>query len=289
MLAKTPTTRPIAVRRRWALGIGAATLLIAAGYSLRTEAQNEALDFWLQNWGGGRSHDRTEPASGDPQLRITVTPSRGGESQGGGSYCVRTCDGYYFPLSPQRRSGAEARDLCSSLCPGASTEVYERRGGPDASFAQAVSRGGRPYSKLATAFAFREKAVAACTCRSPDTASLTVAEDPTLQPGDIVVTGKGVRVFRGSKQLPYRDQDFVDYRRDKNVAKTHRAFLDAVDRRYRAAHAAPAAERQGEAGPAKTSSTKSARNRHRPRSPASEPARSNDAVSAFAQGQEKNP
>jgi hypothetical protein len=265
------------------LSLGAATLLIAAGYSLPTEAQNEALDFWLQNWGGGRSKERTEPAPGE-QLRITVTPSRGGESQGGGSYCVRTCDGYYFP----KRSASEARELCSSLCPGASTDVYQRRGGPEASFAQAVSHGGKSYSKLATAFAFRERPVAACTCRSADKASLAVAEDPTLQPGDIVVTGQGVRVFRGSKKLPYRQQDFVDYRNDRNVSRTHRTFLDAVDRRYRAAQAAPAPDRQAEAAPARTSSRKSARNRHQQRSPA-EQARSSDALSAFAQRQEKNP
>jgi hypothetical protein len=272
-----------------AVGIGVATLLIAAGYSLPTVAQNEALDFWLQNWGGGRSRERVEPAPNHQQLRITVTPRRDRESQGGESYCVRSCDGYYFPLSSQKRSASEARELCSSLCPGASTEVYERRGGPDASFAQAVSRGGKPYSKLATAFAFRQKSVAACTCRSSATASLAVAKDPTLQPGDIVVTGQGVRVFRGGNKLPYRDQDFVDYRSDRNVSKTHRAFLDAVDRRYRAAQAAPAAQRHGEALPDKQSSRRSAKNRQQPH--ATEPAqvRRDEAVSAFAQSQEKSP
>jgi hypothetical protein len=268
------------------LGIGAATLLLAAGYSLRSEAQNEALDFWLQSWGNGR---RAEPAPSE-QLRITVTPRRDGESGGsGGSYCVRTCDGFYFPLSPARRSASEASELCSSLCPGATTEVYERRGGADASFAQAVSRTGKPYSKLATAFAFREKSVAACTCRSQTTAVLAIAKDPTLQPGDIVVTGTGVRVFRGSNKRPYRDQDFADYRSDRSVSKNHRAFLDAVDRRYRSAQAAPASERHGEAEPEKRSSRKSARNRQQPRATASEQARRDEAVSAYAKGQEKNP
>jgi hypothetical protein len=56
---------------------------------------------------------------------------------------------------------------------------------------------------------------------------------------------------------------------------------------YRAAHAEPTPVRHGEAD--KKSSKRSARNRHRPRDPASEQARREDAVSAFAQGQEKNP
>jgi hypothetical protein len=274
-----------------ALGIGVATVLVGAVYSLRTEAGDEATDFWLQEWSRSRSQDRATPASADPQLKITVTPRRTGEgsSQSSGTYCVRTCDGYYFPLSPQKRSSSEAHELCNSLCPAANTEVYERRGGPDASFAEAVSRKGKPYSKMANAFAFRQKAVAACTCNSPEKAALPVANDPTLQPGDIVVTGNGVRVFRGSKKLPYREQDFVDYRNDKNVSKTHRAFLDAVDRRYRTAQAVPAPAKQGEAAPAKKSAAKSARNRQQPRSPIAEQTRWNEAASAFAQGQERNP
>src|SRR3954452_15766580 len=131
-------------RHRVVLGVFAATAVIVVS-SLRTEAGNEALDFWLQNWGGERSHERAATAPENPQLKITVTPRHsdrehgGGDRESGGTYCVRTCDGYYFPLSAQRRSNSESRELCNSLCPGAETEVYHRRGGPDASFTQAVS------------------------------------------------------------------------------------------------------------------------------------------------------
>ena len=282
-------------RHRVVLGIAAATAVIVAVSSLRTEAGNEALDFWLQNWGGERSQDRGAIAPNNPQLKITVTPKQGSgdrehaDRESGGTYCVRTCDGYYFPLSSQRRSNSESRELCSSLCPGAATEVYQRRGGPDASFAQAVSTKGKSCSKLATAFAFREKSVAACTCHSVDKPSLAVTEDPTLQPGDIVVTGEGVKVFRGGKKRPYRERDFADYRSDRNVSKTHRAFLDAVNRRFHTAQRAPAAERPQAAAAEKTSSRKSARRQQRRREPAYEEARSNEAVSAFAQQQEKSP
>jgi hypothetical protein len=271
----------------------------AGVFSLQTVAGNEALDFWLQEWSRGRPQERAAPARTDPQLKITVRPrrERGGEgsrereasrSEGGGAYCVRTCDGFYFPLSAQKRSDSEARALCQSLCPSAATEIYERRGGPEASFAQAVSRTGKPYSKLATAFAFQKKAVAACTCRSPDKPPLDVASDPTLHPGDIVVTNKGVHVFRGGKKLPYQDQAFVDYRKDKEVSKTHRAFLDFIDRRYRAAHAESAAKHAEAAQPAK-SAAKSQKNRQQARSPVPEKTKWNEATSAFAQGQEKNP
>jgi len=275
-------------------------------FSLQTVAGNEALDFWLQEWSRGRSQERAAPARADRQLKITVRPrrdrggdesrERGGEGSRqreasrseGGAYCVRTCDGFYFPLSPQKRSDSESRALCQSLCPSAVTEVYERRGGAEASFAQAVSRTGKPYSKLPTAFAFQKKAVAACTCRSPGGSTLTVAHDPTLQPGDIVVTDKGVRVFRGGKKLPYQDHAFVDYRKDKELAKTDRAFLDFIDRRYRAAHTEPAAK-HAEATRKNKSAAKSGKNRQQAHSPSSDEAHLSEATSAFAQGQEKSP
>jgi hypothetical protein len=292
VLSKQPAIRATALRCGFALSLGAAVTVGAGLYSLRTVAGQEALDFWLQEWSRGRPQQHAAPAPADSQLKITVRPKReggGSRSEAGGSssgsYCVRTCDGYYFPLSPQKRSDSEARALCHSLCPSATTEVYERRGGPEASFAQAVSRTGKPYSKLATAFAFRQKAVAACTCRSPGTAPLTVAQDPTLQPGDIVVTDKGVRVFRGGKKLPYQDQAFVDYRKDKDVSKTHRAFLDFVDRRYRTVSSETPSGKQVESTPSK----KSNNNRQQARNPKSQDTRPNEALSAYAQGQEHSP
>ena len=155
------------------------------------------------------------------------------------------------------------------------------RGGPEASFAQAVSRTGKPYSKLATAFAFQKKAVDACTCRAPGAAPLTVVQDPTLQPGDIVVTNKGVRVFRGAKKLPYPDVAFVDYRQDKEVAKKHRALLDFIDRRYRSAQAQTPAK-QGDSTPARKSSANTNRNQQQARSPAPRDTHQNEALLAYA-------
>jgi hypothetical protein len=121
-----------------------------------------------------------------------------------------------------------------------------------------------------------------------DKPSLAVTEDPTLQPGDIVVTGEGVKVFRGGKKRPYRERDFADYRSDRNVSKTHRAFLDAVNRRFHSASTAAAQQREAAAAE-KTSSRKSARRQHQRREPAYQEARSSEAVSAFAQEQEKSP
>jgi hypothetical protein len=98
-----------------------------------------------------------------------------------------------------------------------------------------------------------------------------------------------VKVFRGGKKRPYRERDFADYRSDRNVSKTHRAFLDAVSKRFHTAQRAPAAERPQAVAAEKTSSRKSARRQHRRGETDYKEARSNEAVSAFAQQQEKNP
>ena len=48
-----------------------------------------------------------------------------GEASGFGHgtvYCVRTCDGRYFPL--QRHAGTSPAELCQSFCPAAKTMVF---------------------------------------------------------------------------------------------------------------------------------------------------------------------
>src|SRR5262245_35021373 len=40
----------------------------------------------------------------------------------GGTYCVRMCDGRYFPI--ERYANASPTQLCSQFCPGTPTKVY---------------------------------------------------------------------------------------------------------------------------------------------------------------------
>jgi hypothetical protein len=195
VLPKRPLFPSIAARHRVFLGIGAATVVIIAVSSLRTEAGNEALDFWLQNWGGSRAQEHSEPAPSDPQLRITVTPRRrrGGESEGGDAYCVRTCDGYYFPISYSTVPGRFADDQksCQRLCPAAEAVLYSYRN-PGEDMQQAVSVNGHPYTELPNAFRYRREINAACSCRRPGQSwadALKNADDrSTIERGDIVVT-----------------------------------------------------------------------------------------------------
>ena len=96
-----------------------------------------------------------------------------GDKGGKGDYrtmCVRTCDGYYFPVSNHatpKSFGAAARQ-CASMCPLAETRLYVHP--QDTPMETMVDRFGRRYS--ATPFAFRHQArnyvpSRSCTCGQP--------------------------------------------------------------------------------------------------------------------------
>jgi hypothetical protein len=120
----------------------------------------------------------------------------GGPTSGGGNgaaFCVRTCDGRYFPL--QRYGGASPAELCKSFCPAAKTMVFS-----GSKIDYAVGPGGTRYADLDTAFAYRDKVVENCSCNGKDglgLARVDTAEDPTLRPGDIVATNQGLSIFHG--------------------------------------------------------------------------------------------
>ncbi len=106
--------------------------------------------------------------------------------------CVRTCDGYYFPISFQASSTRfpEDEQTCQRLCPAAEVALYTHRN-PGEEVGQSVSLAGRPYRDLPTAFRYRQALDQACTCRKPGQSwaeALGVGRDTTIERGDIVVT-----------------------------------------------------------------------------------------------------
>ncbi len=111
--------------------------------------------------------------------------------------CVRSCDGYYFPISyattPDRFGSDEQR--CQRLCPGAEAHLYSfHNTGED--IQQAVSLNGQPYVQSPNAFHYRQKVEQSCSCRRPGQSwadALKSFEDPTLQSGDIVVTDENAK------------------------------------------------------------------------------------------------
>jgi hypothetical protein len=134
-----------------------------------------------------------------------VAPSRGGPQV---AYCVRTCDGRYFPL-PRNAGGANSTPakICNSMCPTAETKIYS-----GSNIESAAASDGSRYSSLKNAFVYREHLVEGCSCNGGDGAGNTaidVKADPTLRPGDIVVTANGPVVFKGGKGEIHQTSDFM--------------------------------------------------------------------------------
>jgi hypothetical protein len=96
--------------------------------------------------GGGNFFERLfGPATTAPNSNIPELP----QVANSGSYralCVRTCDGYYFPLSSSASSRfGEDEKTCQRLCPAAETALYTQRSqGEDVS--QAVSSAATSWS-----------------------------------------------------------------------------------------------------------------------------------------------
>ena len=168
-----------------------AGILVAATL---TAAPVQARDFFTNFLSGLTSSSRSnapDPSAmalpfaseGDPAAQ----PAPQKYSQSASAYCVRTCDGRYFPING---SGGESRaKTCNSLCPASETKVVYG-GGID----NAYTDKGQPYSALQNAFRYRNEVVSACTCNgktSGGLAQINIKDDPTVRRGDKVADANG--------------------------------------------------------------------------------------------------
>lgn len=87
--------------------------------------------------------------------------------------CVRTCDGYYFPISFSTVQGQFPADAqtCQQMCPGTEVALYTYRNPGEEADAM-VSLQGQPYTALPTAFRYRTEYDPSCKCGSPAATTL---------------------------------------------------------------------------------------------------------------------
>lgn len=147
---------------------------------------------------GSFTGQRPPPQMPDPfapfqpsQEPVQPRPPRGSSQ----AFCVRSCDGRYFPLaSPE--NGQSRASLCSDLCPG--SETYVAFG---SSIEHAYTPAGRAYSDYPNAFRYRKEFVKDCTCNGRAAfglARIKVENDPTVRSGDLVSSGTGLLVANGT-------------------------------------------------------------------------------------------
>lgn len=125
-------------------------------------------------------------------------PGPGSWGQRSSGYCVRLCDGKYFPVNATGR--ISATEMCEAFCPASATRLYSG-GGIDYAFAADGSR----YRDLKNAFVYRERLVDGCTCNGRTSAGLVpvdLALDSTLRTGDIVATNDGLYAYDGTSRSP---------------------------------------------------------------------------------------
>ena len=121
--------------------------------------------------------------------------------------CVRSCDGYYFPISYSTVQSRFADDqrTCQRECPATDAQLYTYRN-PGEDINQAVSLAGQSYTALPTAFQYRKEFNAACSCRKPGQSwadALKGADDAsTLESGDIVVTDQNAKALSQPPATP---------------------------------------------------------------------------------------
>jgi len=176
-----------------------ATAALVCASALAPAAQ--AQDFFsalFGGMGGGRARQQpyvSMPFAGDdgsvPVQRREMRPRYAGGGGGGGqAFCVRTCDGRYFPVAASDKASRAAS--CNSFCPASETKVFY-----GSSIDNAASDIGKPYSELPNAFRYRNELVSGCTCNGKDQVGLApvkIEDDPTLRKGDVVAGANGLLV-----------------------------------------------------------------------------------------------
>ena len=175
--------------RKLAVGVAAMLAVAFSGLALTPSAHAE--DFFSALFGafGGRPPQIRAPFPHDDMPRYDVPRQRAAYG-GGTAYCVRGCDGRYFPA--QGNDAESKAQSCKSFCPASETSLVYGSNIDDA-----TTDSGKSYSDLPNAFRYRNEIVAGCTCNGKDPAGLAsvkVEDDPTLRKGDIVAGADGLVV-----------------------------------------------------------------------------------------------
>jgi hypothetical protein len=161
-----------------------------------------AEDLFSFLFGGGQRQQRQAPSQAnffaDPfglNQQPAPPPPRPVATGGSGpAFCVRTCDGRYFPLA---RGNASPAQMCQAFCPASPTKVFF-----GSTIDGASSSSGERYAESENAFAFRKALRADCTCNGRDPAGLAPVDltlDASLRPGDVIATTTGLVAYSGVK------------------------------------------------------------------------------------------
>jgi Protein of unknown function (DUF2865) len=187
-------TRLPFLRRRRRVALVAAAIAGAVALTPRIAAAEGLFDFFF---GGAQKQQKAPPQASffaDPfgNNQQPAPAARPAVASSGPAFCVRSCDGKYFPLM---RGNASPAQMCQSFCPASPTKVFF-----GSSIDSAYAASGERYADSENAFAYRKALRADCTCNGRDPAGLApvdLALDTSLRPGDVIATTGGLVAYSG--------------------------------------------------------------------------------------------
>ena len=190
-------------RRRRKLPVAALTLAGLLALAPREAAAEGLFDLFF----GGLQKQRQAPPQAsffaDPSQQPANTP-RPVASSSGPAFCVRSCDGKYFPLT---RGNASAVQMCQAFCPASPTKVFY-----GSHIDSATSPSGERYADSENAFAYRKALRADCTCNGRDSVGLAPVDltlDASLRAGDVIATTDGLVAYSGIKVGNNNSPEFI--------------------------------------------------------------------------------
>jgi len=175
--------------------LAAVTLVSAVALAPRMASAEGIFDFFFggfqkqQRQGSGQANFFADPFGLNQQ---PAPPPRPVASASGPAFCVRSCDGKYFPLA---RGHATPVQMCQAFCPASATKVFF-----GSSIDGAFASNGERYADSENAFAYRKALRADCTCNGRDPAGLAPVDltlDTSLRPGDVIATTDGLVAYSG--------------------------------------------------------------------------------------------
>src|SRR5260370_17085719 len=195
------------MRRRMML-VAATALAGAVALAPRMAAAEGLFDFFF---GGAQKQQHQAPSQAnffaDPfglNPQPAPTAPRAVASGSGPAFCVRSCDGKYFPLA---RGNATPVQMCQAFCPASATKVFF-----GSSIDGAYSSNGEHYANSENAFAYRKSLRADCTCNGRAPAGLARVDltlDSSLRPGEVIATTDGLVVYSGVRAGASQTAEFT--------------------------------------------------------------------------------
>jgi len=185
--------------RRRTMPVAAVALAGAVALAPRMASAENLFDLFFD--GGQRQQQQKTPPQAnffaDPfglNQQATPPPRQVVSGGSGPAFCVRSCDGRYFPLA---RGNAAPVQMCQAFCPASPTKVFF-----GSNIDSASSSNGERYAESENAYGYRKALRADCTCNGRDPAGLAPVDltlDTSLRAGDVIATTNGLVAYSGIK------------------------------------------------------------------------------------------